>query len=122
MTLPEALALIAVYQEALRVYAEPKNWRCRRCGKHDPVNCYCSRWEGPLVNADAYKFEVQEHHTQPWGIAAEALKADTRAAKLRELVEACRKVCATSVTDPYVYSEGGEMHELRAAFRAFEEP
>lgn len=57
--------------EAARAHADPKNWKCRRCSKHDPINCYCGLYEGPLPG---WSGEPYSDGDQPWMALAEALK------------------------------------------------
>ncbi len=62
-------------RRALGVYAEPKNWKCARCGRYDPLNCFNSRFDGPLLGDPEADGEDQMYNDdyQPWALAAEAL-------------------------------------------------
>ena len=65
---------IAELEAALRIYADPANWKCPRCGGRDSLNCYMGRWSGPTEPAEGV------NDGQGYDVAAKALAAGTNSA------------------------------------------
>jgi len=57
-------------EAALRPYADPQNWKCARCGRHDPINCFNARYVGPTPLWDG---EPYSEGSQPWEMPAKVL-------------------------------------------------
>lgn len=50
--LAESRERIGVLEGALKVFATPLNWVCGQCRKHDPLNCFCARYRGPMDSSE----------------------------------------------------------------------
>jgi hypothetical protein len=75
----EVVASRSGLRNALRHYANPDHWLCARCGKHDPLNCFNSRYVG-LVR-ESVPCNMADADVQPWSIAAAAIDAALAQAK-----------------------------------------
>lgn len=63
---------ISVLENALLHYAERTNWKCRRCGGSDDLNCAMLFWKGPIG------MDGDPAYGHGWSIARAALSSTTQ--------------------------------------------